>query len=56
MPSVTLLYRGSKQTYDLIPSEVLKSIALFYKWGIWGTGEHKVTYTQLAHKAGKQSY
>lgn len=56
MPSVTLLYRGSKQRYDLIPSDVLKSIALLYKYGIWYTDEHKVTYTQLTQKAGKQSY
>jgi len=59
VPSVALLYRGSKQTYGLIPSEVSKSIALFYKSGIWDdTDEHKVTYTHVTHthKAGKQSY
>lgn len=57
MPSVTLLYRGSKHmTYALSPSEVLKSIALLYKYGISATDEHKVTYTHLTQKAGQQSY
>lgn len=56
MPSVNLLYRASKQIYDLIPSEILKSIALFHKWGIWDTDEHKVTYTHLTRKASKHSH
>lgn len=56
MPSVVLLYRGSKQTHDLNPRKVLKFVAFFYKRGIWETDEHEVTYTHLTHKAGKQSY
>lgn len=43
-------------TYALSPSEVLKSIALLYKYGISATDEYKVTYTHLTQKAGQQSY